>query len=479
MDEGLKKETIKGVKWSAFERFATQGIVFIVNIILARLLLPSDFGLIAMIMVFIQISQAFIDSGFSNALIQRKDRRDIDFCTVFYFNIALSLLIYLVLFICAPAISKFYNSPQLINITRVICLSLILGAIGSIHQTKLTINIEFKSLSIVTFISALISGVLGIILAYIGLGVWALVWMTIIRVGLQSTFMWVVSRWKPSFAFSLMSFKSLFSYSSKLLVSSLIHLLYYNLYTVAIGKIYSKQDLGYFNRAELFARFPSTTLSTVFSRVAFPVFSKIQDDNNRLRIAYSNYIKYSSAIIFPVMLWIIALAKPITLFVLSDKWLPIVPLMQILCVSWMTDHLCSINLNVLFVKGRSDLALRLEIIKKTIATAILFATMKFGLIVICLGLVLYSIIAVILNSIYTKPLINLSIKQQFLDYAPCLCISIVAAFLGNLSILFFDNQIAQIVFGSLIIWGSYFILMRIFQKDILQQGISLIYNRKT
>lgn len=474
MGESLQRRTVSGVKWSALERFATQGVVFIVNIILARILLPSDFGLIAMITVFTQISQAFIDSGLTNALIQRKDRTNNDYCTVFYFNISLAIIFYAILFIFAPLISNFYNSPQLTSITRVSCLSLILGALGAVHQTKLTINVDFKRISIVTFIAALISGVVGIVFAHKGYGVWSLVWMSLVRVGLQSILMWIVSRWNPELIFSLQSFRSLFSYSSKLLLSSLIHLLYYNLYTVVIGKIYNKQDLGYFNRAELFARFPSTNLSTIFSRVSFPIFSTIQDDNARLRTAYSKYIKFSSACIFPVMMWLIAIAKPLVLYVLSAKWQPIVPLLQILCIAWMTDHLCSINLNVLFVKGRSDLALKLEFIKKTIATIILLLSMKFGLIIICWGLVAYSLIAVVLNSYYTKPLIGLSLCRQFQDYASSLFISTLSAAVAYLIFNCVENLLLQLLIGSITMWICYLLIIWIFDRSILSQIYTLV-----
>lgn len=469
----LKESTVKGIKWSAAERFATQGVNFIINIVLARLLLPSDFGLIAMVAVFIQFSQAFIDSGFSNALIQRKDRSDVDYCTVFYFNIAIACLLYVILYFSAPTIGAFYNSPQLIIVTRILCLSLIFSSIGAVNQTHLVINVEFKSLSVVTFLSSLVSGIIAIVLAYCGAGVWSLVWQTLIRCAMLSVLLFIISKWRPKNNFSLQSFKSLFSYSSKLLVSSLIHLLYYNLYTIVIGKKYTSVELGYYNRAELFARFPSTTLSSVFSRVAFPVFSKMQDADDRLRRGYSNYIIYSSAIIFPIMFCLIALAQPLVLMILTDKWLPIVPLMQILCLSWATDHLCSINLNVLFVKGRSDLALRLEVIKKAIATLILLGTMNFGLTIICWGLLFYSVIAVILNTYYTKPLIGLSIGQQFWDYIPIFLISAASAFLAYVSLSLVSQPIVQLLLGGIVMLLAYFLLMYILQKKILVQLFNL------
>lgn len=474
MSQDLKKETVKGIAWSSIEKFSTQGVNFIVNIILARILTASDFGLIAMVAVFIQISQAFIDSGLTNALIQNKDRNNHDFCTVFYFNLTTSIILYAVLFLCAPLISNFYQVTQLTVIVRFICISLVLGALGSVQQTKLTIKLQFKHLAFVSFLSALISGIVAILLAYNGMGVWALVWMTVTRAGIQMILLFFVTHWFPRLYFSIESFRKLFGYSSKLLLSSLIHLIYYNLYTIVIGKLYNKRELGLYNRAELFARFPATTLSMIISRVAFPIFSSIQDDNTKLAKAYSKYITFSSAIIFPIMVAIISMASPIVNVILTNKWAPLIPLLQILCISWMTDHLCSINLNVLYVKGRSDLALKMELIKKSIATIILLLTMKFGLILICWGLVLYSIIAIIFNSYYTKPLIGLSIFTQLKDYFPILIISAASGILSFFTNLFIEHDVLKLIIGAAVYFISYIIMLHYFQKSIWKEFVEMI-----
>ena len=412
MAEDLKRETVKGVAWSAVEKFSTGGVLFFANIILARILTPKDFGLLAVITIFVQIAQTFIDSGFSNALIQKKDRNQVDYSTVFFFNLAISIGLYIILYFCSPLIAHFFDNPQLTSLTRVVGLNFVIGALVSVHRTRLTVLLQFKKQSLITLISSVVAAVVSIFFAYKGIGVWALVMLTLINISLQTILFYVTIKWHPSLVFSKSAFKSLFSYSSKLLGASLIHLLYRNIYPIVIGKKFSPTELGYFNRADTFAMYPSTVIGSIISRVAFPIFSRIQDDNLKLRNAYMKYITYSSYIIFPLFTYIILLAHPITIVLFTDKWTPMVPMLQILCIDWMTDHLNQINLNVLFVKGRSDLALKLEIIKKVIAIIILFISLFGGIICVCWGRVIYGLFALGLNSFYTKQLIDISIQQQ-------------------------------------------------------------------
>lgn len=417
MAENLKKETVTGVAWSGIDKITNGGIQFLANIILARLLTPKDFGLLAIIAIFIQISQTFIDSGFSNALIQKKDRSQTDYSTVFFFNLTISIGIYSLLFIGSPLIAIFFENSKLIYLTRVIGLNLVIGAFISVHKTWLTIQLKFKIQALISLISSSISAIASIVMAYLGFGVWSLVALTLINTTLQTILISILIKWTPSRIFSITAFETLFSYSSKLLGASLIHVLYRNIYPIIIGKKFSPIDLGFFNRADTFAMYTPYTIGQIVTRVAFPIFSKIQDDDIRLRNAYSKYIIFTSLIIFPIMIGIIVLAKPLTLFVLKEQWLPMVPMLQILCLDWMTDHLCVINLNILYVKGRSDLALKLEIAKKALAITIFVISLYWGIIGVCWGRVIYSTIAVYLNSYYTKRLIGISLFQQLKDIA--------------------------------------------------------------
>lgn len=470
----LRSKTLFGVLWSAVERFSLQGVQFVINIIMARLLLPSDYGMIAMLVILIQVSQIFIDGGFTNALIQRKDRTEIDFSTVFYFNIFISLFLYFLIFISAPWIAEFYRMPELILVTRVITLNFIFSSLSAIHRIKLTIDVDFKTQSKISLISAVSSGVLGICMAYWGFGVWALVFQSLLNNLLLTILFYFFYRWRPLLSFSMSSFKRLFSFGSKLLMSSLIHSVYYNLYSIVIGRRFSAIDLGYYTRAEQFAIFPSANVNAVISRVTFPILSSIQDDNERLTQAYRKYIRLASYLIFPLMVGLAVLAKPLIILLLTEKWIGIVILLQILCFDWMFDHLSGINLNLLYVKGRSDLALRLELIKKTIATIILFSSIPFGLIGMCLGRVLYSLIATYLNTYYTKDLIGLSFLKQVKDIVPFFLLSLLMGVVCAFTISFIEGYILKILVGFFVGAIVYVSLSILFRFESIRDIIGIL-----
>ena len=294
----LKTLTSKGLVWSAIERFSVQGITFIIQLALARLLAPAEYGIIAMLAIFIQISQLLIDGGFANALIQKKNCKEEDFSTVFFFNIFIAVLAYGVLFLFAPLIANFYKVSQLDLILRVLAIVLIVNSLSIVQRVKLVKDIDFRSQAIVSFTSSLLSGILGIILAYRGYGVWALVWQQLSNSFFVLLLYLLIVRWRPIFTFSKRSFIELFSFGSKLLISSLINTVYRNLYAIVIGKKYSSEELGLYSRAEQFALFPSNNIGNIITRVMFPVFSKIQDDNEHLKSIYRKTIQYSSFLVF-------------------------------------------------------------------------------------------------------------------------------------------------------------------------------------
>lgn len=475
MTENLKRKTVSGVMWSAIERFSLQGVQFVMQLVMARLLLPSDYGMIAMLTIFLQIAQAFIDSGFTNALIQKKDRTEVDYSTVFYFNIIIALLFYCILFVSAPLIAKFYNMPDLILVMRVMALSLIILSFSAIHKTKLTIEINFKIQSKITLIAAGISGIIGIGIAYWGYGVWALVYQSILNAMLTTILFNCFYRWKPLKTFSMKSFKRLFSFGSKLLVSGLIHTVYYNLYGIVIGKRFSAAELGYYTRAEQFAILPSYNLSAIITRVTFPILSSIQDDNERLASTYRKYIRLSSYLIFPLMVGLASLANPLVDLFLTEKWNGTVALLQILCFDWMFDHLSGINLNLLYVKGRSDLALRLEIIKKIIAITILLASIPLGIIGMCLGRVLYSLIATYANTYYTNSLIGLSFRTQLKDIIPYLILSLAMGGVVYATTYLGFSNIVQLIIGITIGILFYISISYIFKITSLKVLLQLIH----
>lgn len=425
MSSDLKKKTVSGVLWSFAGQFSVQGIQFLVSIVLARLLSPDDYGMIGMLAIFLAISQVFIDGGFSSALIQRKECDDTTYSTVFYINVGISIICYGILFVAAPFIASFYGQPILKDIARVSSLSLIIGALSATNTVQLTKRIDFKTQSKINVLSAILSGITGIVMAYSGFGVWALVAQSV-SLALFKLIMTVMSvRWFPSLVFSGTIFKELFSFGSKLVVVSLISSVYTNIRSLIIGKRFSPADLGQYTTANKFATMVGTSLSGVLYNVSFPVLSKVQDDDAVLLDAYKRFLSVSAFAIFPLMMLLAGIAEPLIRFLVTDKWLECVPFLQILCFGWMYDCLTKINLNLLYVKGRSDLVLRLEIVKKTIAFTILFASCFLGIIGICVGAAIYDFIAFFCNTYYTKRLLGYGFKEQFLQTLPYLLLSLM------------------------------------------------------
>jgi O-antigen/teichoic acid export membrane protein len=419
----LKQKTAAGLKWSVFERFSSQGIGFVISIIIARILSPSDYGIIGMITIFTGISGAFIGAGFSTALIRKQDRTDTDLSTVFYYNLVLSLFFYFVLFFCAPLIARFYNTPALTPITRIVSLNMVIGAIGTIQSIKLQIAIDFKTQTKISLISLLITGTFGITMAYSGFGVWALVYQQLVSTIFSTGLLWYFVRWKPKWIFSMASFNELFGFGSKLMISELLNTIYSNLYQVVIGKKFSTADLGFFTRAKGLIELPSSNITQDLQRVTFPVLSEIQHDTKRLADSYRKLLKMSAFVIFPLMMLLCALGEPLIKLLLTEKWLPAVPLMQVLCFSAMFYPIHAINLNLLQVKGRSDLFLRLEIIKKILITIVLFASAPFGVLAMCYGTIITSVVALIINIYYTGKLIQIGFFLQAKDILPVMLLS--------------------------------------------------------
>lgn len=464
----LKKQAAKGVFWSILERFSVQGISFTIQIILARILLPSDYGIIGMLAIFLQIAQVFVDSGFGNALIQKKNCTERDYSTVFFYNLLISVVIYLFFFIIAPIVSAFYSEQKLISVMRVLAIIVIVNALSIVHKTKLVKEIDFKTQTKISLCSSIFSGMVGIIAAYGGLGVWALCIQQILNSILQFVLLSFYVRWMPLLVFDRVSFSELFKFGSKLLSASLISAIYKNLYTIVIGRIFSAKELGYFTRAEAFALFPSNNLSQIISRVAYPVLSKVQTDDLKLKVAYSFVIKSSSFIIFPLMLGLFAVTESFIEVVLTEKWVGMVSIMQILCLDWMFDHLCVLNLNILYVKGRSDLVLKLEVVKKTIALIILFASIPFGIIGMCWGRVLYSVVAVVINTYYTKKILDYSLFKQLKDFLPYLFASIMMCGIIYLFTSSIETPIGKLLIGIVIGISFYLTVSIICFKSILQ-----------
>lgn len=419
-----KEKAIGGVIWSFVDSIANQGVQFIVGVVLANILSPYEFGLIGILTIFIAVSQSFIDSGFSIALIRKRNCTQEDYSTIFFFNITIACLLYLVLYVLSGPISVFFRIEELMLLTQVLALSLIINSFSIIQRTILIKGIQFKEQAKVSVISSVISGVVAIYMAYVGYGVWSLVALTLLRFGLSGIFFWVWSKWRPKFVFSISSFKELFSFGSKILFSGLIDTIYQNVYFLIIGKYFSAIDLGYFTRASQFQELPSKNLQGIISRVSFPVLSLIQDDKKKLKDASKKLTKSTMLVTFVLMMGLVAIAKPLILVLIGEKWIAVVGYLQLLCFTGMFYPLQSLNLNILNVLGRSDLYLLLEVIKKTLAIPIIAIGIMFGIETMILGMIIGSLISYYINSYWTGKLINYAFVEQVKDVVPSLLIAI-------------------------------------------------------
>lgn len=421
----LKQQTIKGLFWSFTDNIVNLGGQFFVGIILARILSPQEFGLIGMLTIFIAISQSLIDSGFSNALIRKKECTQSDYSTVFFFNLVVSLFCYFLLFIFSGPISTFFHEPQLKLLIQVLGIGLILNSFGIIQLTILTKSINFKLQTKVSLVATAGSGIIAITMALRGYGVWSLVAQTLSRFALTSLFFWIWTKWKPLWIFSKRSFLELFSFGSKLLLSGLIDTTYRNIYYLLIGKYFSAVELGYFTRADQFQSLPSSNLQTIIGRVSFPILSGIQDDKIQLKANFKKLIRMTMLITFMLMLGLAVVAKPLVLTLIGEKWLPCIVYLQMLCFVGMLYPLHALNLNMLKVEGRSDLFLRLEIIKKLIAIPAIVIGIFLGMKIMILGMIINSFISYYINSYWSGKFIGYSTADQIKDILPALTLAVV------------------------------------------------------
>lgn len=454
----LKQRTITGILWSSIDNLSNQGLLFLIGIILARLLTPEEYGLIGMITIFIAISGSFVNSGFSQALIRKKSCTDADLSTVFYFNIIAGTLFFGILLITAPSISKFFNEPQLTNLVRVLGLVLIIDALTIIQRTTLIKRIDFKLQTKITIISTVCSGTVGITMAYSGFGVWSLVVKALIQSTMSSLLLWFWNKWRPMLIFSKKSFTELFSFGYKLLFSGLIDTFYRNIYYVVIGKYFSAQELGFYTKADHFSNLPSKNINTIIARVSYPVLAQLQDDPLKLKGGYKKIIKHTMFITFILMAGLAAVAEPMIISLIGEKWRPSVVYLQLLCFVGALYPLNAINLNMLNVQGRSDLFLKLEIIKKTLAVPVIVIGIVWGVKVMILGMWFNTIVAYFINSYYSGRHIRYSIREQLFDIIPYL---VLATFMGGV----------VFITGWLVPWGY---MTKLIVQILLGMGIVVL-----
>ena len=477
MGQSLKDKTVKGVVWSSIDRFTSQGISFVFSLLIARMLMPSDYGVIAMLGIFMAVSGCFIDSGFSTALVRKMDRTETDFSTVFYFNNVVAILFYGLLWLASPIIADFYDLPLLEDVTKVVGLNLVIGALGGIQNAKLSIAIDFKTRAKISVITTLFTGIVGLYLAYCGYGVWALVFQALSSNILRTILLWSYVKWKPQWLFSWKSFREMFSFGSKMLASGLLDTTYNNLYTIVIGKCFNSAALGVYSRADGLAQFPSSNITGVLQNVTFPVLSSIQNDEERLSIGYKKLLRLSAFIIFPLMVGLAAVADPFIRLVLTDKWEGTIYYLQILCFSLMWYPIHAINLNLLMAKGRSDYFLKLEVIKKIQGVIILCITVPLGLVAMCYGRIVSSLISLVWNTYYTKKIIGYGYTQQMKDLMHILLHTLVMGAITYWVVCMLPNLWLKLIVGILA-GMAYYIAGAYLMKFEEMKELLLILKRK-
>ena len=474
----LKHKTIHALLWSFFESAGIQGVKFVIGIVLARLLFPEQFGLIGMLTIFMAVSQCFLESGFGSALIQKGDATETDMCSIFYFNILVGLATAGLISLAAPWIADFYNQPILTPLARVLSLTIVINSFGLIQNTILIKAIDFKTQTKVSLFSGVLSGVLGIILAMAGFGVWSLAMQQIFNAILRTILLWLLNPWRPALIFSIRSLREMFGFGSRLLASGLLDQVFGNIYLLVIGRLFSAIDLGYFTRAQTFAYVPSQTLSGMVGRVTFPVFSTIQNDSVLLKRGMKKALTTLVLVNFPMMIGLAVVARPIVLGLLTEKWAASIPYLQLFCLLELLLPLHVINLNLLQAVGRSDLFLRLEVVKKVLTVINIAIAWRWGISAMIFGMLIMSIISYYLNSYYAGMLINYPISEQLRDLFPYLLMAVLMAVASfTVGLLPFPTRwlmlLAQIAVGVAV----YGCLCRVFRLMAFMEVWEIMWNR--
>jgi teichuronic acid exporter len=423
----LKQKAISATLWSGADVFLRQGLQFIISIVLARLLTPEEFGTIALLYLFVGLASAFVDSGFSAALIQRQDITHTDESTVFWFNLGMGVFMAVGLWLLAPLIADFFAQPILLPLTGVLALNLFVSALGAIHGTLLTKRLDFKTPMKIGAIATSISGALGIVMAWQGYGVWALAMQTLASTILTTAFLWMFNKWRPATTFSLVSARRLFGFGGYLLMAGLLDTAYNRIYTLLIGKLYGVRDLGFYNRADGTKQLPVGVLTSILSRVAFPIFSAASDDKEKLKRGVRHALRGMMLINVPMMLGVMATADPLVHTLFGAQWLPAAPILQVLCLGSVLWPLHVINLNVLTAQGHTHLFFRLEVIKKLLGTSLLIIGTAYGVMGIAWSQVIFGVLAFIINAHYSRIHIGYGAWQQLADFFPPLILSGVMA----------------------------------------------------
>ncbi len=472
----LKKQIFSGLIWTFIDTFFLRGISFLATIILARLLGPSDFGIIGMIAVFIAIGTSLVDSGLSASIIRAPNADTTDFSTVFYLNLGTSFLIYIILFFLAPFIADFYNQEILISLIRFYCITFIISAFSSVQLAILDKEMQFRKMMLCNIPGIVIGVVTGIVLGYFGYGVWSIVIMYLTTQFIQSIVLWVFTDWKPSLVFSIPKMKYHYGFGYKLMLSGLINTIFKNINNVLIGKFFSAQYLGFYERARTFNEYPVSALTGIIGKVSYPMFSKIQDDKDKISVVYKQLLQLTIFVITPIMFSVAAISKPLFLLVLGVKWLPAVPFFKILSIASIFYPIHAFNIDILKVFGRSDLFLKIEIINKIVFALSIIIGFQFGIYGLVWASVFSSLSTLVVNFYCSKGIISYNITLQFIDMLPVFFISSVVYF-SMINLIYFLGSYSlgiQIVTSIFVGFFIYFIISYLIKSKSLMLVIELI-----
>ena len=475
MSSSLKKQTISGILWSTIQKIGTMGVALVSNFILARLLSPEDYGCIGILAIFIVVAEVFINGGFASALVQKKDPTNKDYSTVFYWNIILSIVLYIVLYFSARSIAGFYKIPLLEYVLQVQGVIIIIHAFSVVQLNKMRKELDFKRLSVVQLVATTISVVVAIAMAYSNCGVWSLVAQQLVAALITTALLWYVSRWRPILCFSIKSFKELFSYGSFMLFSDLLNSICQNIQGLIIGKRYSVTDMGFYSQASKLEQVPTTTISYVVSSVTFPVFSKLQNDKERLYTAVRKSIKMMNFLNFPLMILLMVVAEPLFVILFSDKWLESVPYFRILCIAGIVNCSQSVNYQVTAAVGRSQAIFRWNVIKRVVGLFLVFVGMYWGVEGILWAVVFGSYFVFAVNALVAAPSTGYTLQKQVKDSIPCLMLASVSAlFVYPIEYLCEFSNMPLLLLQSIAYIVIYIVLAKIFKLQELNETIEII-----
>ena len=482
-EQNKSKNTVvfSSLIWRLAERIGAQGVTFVVSIVLARILYPSAYGIVALVSVFTSILQVFVDGGMGTALVQKKDADELDFSTVFIFNMAMCFFLYLVMFFCAPAIAAFYDKPELVLLVRVLSSILIISGVKSIQQAYISKHMLFKKFFFATLLGTIISAVVGIVMALMGLGVWAIVAQNLTNKLIDTIVLWYTVKWRPKMQFSLERFWGLFSYGWKILAANLVNTAYNNIRALVIGKKYSPEDLAYFNKGEQLPSLIVMNVNTSIDSVLLSAMSKEQDNNSRVKAMTRRSIRVGTYILAPIMIGFAACARSFVGLILTDKWLPSVEFLQIICIAYMFQPIQTANMNAIKALGRSDIYLKLDILKKFIGLVLLIISMFFGVKAITFSVLIVAIIFQFVNTIPNKRLLDYGYNEQIKDIFPSILLAMVMGvlvyYIGSFGFSYGVTLLLQIPAGiAIYIFASLF-----FKIDSFNYLLSILnqYRRKT